>query len=148
MPALPPLWKREIQKAVKESADCAAQERVRNDKETSAAVALPLHDLVQEFKAYQERQGRESEETATRERVTIAALILTVVFTFLTVVIFHGQLSEMKSTGVQSPLKLPENSGRRPAFPLEKSQPVPKTDELSLSRSVHFNFVKRERNGN
>jgi uncharacterized protein (UPF0333 family) len=96
MPALPPLWKREIQKAVEESADRAAHRRDRQDKEDSAAISRPLHDLVQEFKAYQEKQDRSDEEAATRERVTIAALILTVVFTFITVIIFHSQLDEMK----------------------------------------------------
>jgi uncharacterized protein (UPF0333 family) len=96
MPALPPLWKREIQKAVEESADRAAHRRDRQDKEDSTAIARPLHDLVEEFKAYQEKQERSDEEAATRERVTIAAIILTVVFTFITVIIFHSQLDEMK----------------------------------------------------
>jgi len=99
---LPPLWKREIQKAVKEGADRAAHERRGKEKEAAAAVALPLHDLVQEFKAYQEKQDREGQEKATRERVTIAALILTVIFTFLTVVVFKGQLDEMRATGIQT----------------------------------------------
>lgn len=99
---LPPLWKREIQKAVKEGADSAAHERRGQDGEASAAIASPLHKLVQEFKTYQEKQDREGEEKATRERVTIAALIMTVVFTFLTLVVFKGQLDEMKSTGVQT----------------------------------------------
>jgi hypothetical protein len=96
MPALPPLWKREFQKAVQESADRAAHQRDRQDEENSAAIARPLHDLVEEFKAYHEKQDRSEEESATRERITIAALILTVVFTFITVIIFHGQLDEMK----------------------------------------------------
>jgi hypothetical protein len=38
----------------------------------------------------------------------------------------------------QSLLKPPENSTYRATFPFEKLQPVPKMDDLSLSRSVHI----------
>jgi hypothetical protein len=68
---------------MKESADSAARERLLNDEEKAAAIAQPLHDLVREFKAYQDKQDKENEGAATRERVTIAALIMTMVFTFL-----------------------------------------------------------------
>ena len=59
---LPPLWKREIQKAVKESADSTAHEYSGKEKEAATAVASPLHDLLKEFKAYQEQQDKEGEE--------------------------------------------------------------------------------------
>jgi hypothetical protein len=41
----------------------------------------------------------------------------------------------------QSPLKLPENSPHRAPFPFEKPQPVPKTNDVSLSCSVHFRLT-------
>jgi len=37
----------------------------------------------------------------------------------------------------QCPFDLPENSNDRAAFPFEKSQSVPKTDDFSLSCGVH-----------
>ena len=42
----------------------------------------------------------------------------------------------------QSLLKLPEDSAPGATFPLEKPQQVPKTDDLSLSRSVHIGFTQ------
>src|ERR1700676_3706032 len=39
-------------------------------------------------------------------------------------------------------LKLPENSACGAAFPFEKPQQVPKTDDLSLSRSVHISSLR------
>jgi len=41
----------------------------------------------------------------------------------------------------QSPLKLPENSPYGATFPFEKPQPVPKTNDVPLSRSVHFRLT-------
>jgi hypothetical protein len=45
----------------------------------------------------------------------------------------------------QSLLKLPEDSAPGATFPLEKPQPVPKPDDLSLSRSVHTVTVNEKR---
>jgi hypothetical protein len=42
----------------------------------------------------------------------------------------------------QSLLKLPEDSASGATFPLEKPQAVPKTDDLSLSRSVHIGSLR------
>jgi hypothetical protein len=42
----------------------------------------------------------------------------------------------------QSLLKLPENRACGATFPFEKPQQVPKTDDLSLSRSVHIGSLK------
>ena len=42
----------------------------------------------------------------------------------------------------QSLLKLPENRTYGATFPFEKPQPVPKTDDLSLSRSVHISSLR------
>jgi hypothetical protein len=38
----------------------------------------------------------------------------------------------------QSLFDLPDDSGSRATFPLEKPQQVPKADDFLLSRSVHF----------
>jgi hypothetical protein len=40
----------------------------------------------------------------------------------------------------QSLFDLPQNSARRAAFPFEKAQAVPKTDDFSLSRGIHGGY--------
>jgi hypothetical protein len=45
----------------------------------------------------------------------------------------------------QSLLKLPDNSDCGATFPFEKPQQVPKTDDLSLSRSVHIGLLRTTR---
>jgi hypothetical protein len=45
----------------------------------------------------------------------------------------------------QSLLKLPEDSASGATFPLEQPQAVPKTDDLSLSHSVHTATVNEKR---
>jgi hypothetical protein len=39
-------------------------------------------------------------------------------------------------------LKLPENGTYGAIFPFEEPQPVPKTNDLSFSRSVHFGSLR------
>jgi hypothetical protein len=45
----------------------------------------------------------------------------------------------------QSLLKLPENNACGATFPFEKPQQVPKTDDLTLSRSVHTVTLNEKR---
>jgi hypothetical protein len=145
MTALPPLWKREIQKAVKEGADRSSDERNRKHEEDRTAIAAPLHNLVQEFKAYQEKQGRTDEESSVRERATLAALIATVVFTALTFVVFHSQLDEMRK--VYGPIKDQADATRESYAAVQRPFLVARTAE-AYQRNLLWNFqVVFENNG-
>src|SRR5580704_11894081 len=96
------LWKREIQKAVKEAIDADRDQRQTQQSEASAKIAGAI-------KALSDAQNTQTAHDDRNEKINVRLAVVTIFLVFLTVVftgaswwVFSGQLNEMRTAADQT----------------------------------------------
>jgi hypothetical protein len=96
MPNLPPSWKSEIQETVQKAAETSRKREETQRQQEAAAVSEQIKRLVDAYNCERNKPERKDKVKIFLDISTFLLLLITAIFTGLTLCVFRGQLAEMK----------------------------------------------------
>jgi hypothetical protein len=92
---LPPSWKREVQKAVEETANASGERQKAENEKNTAEITAAIEGFVHAYSAQHNKPKRKDKIKRVLNVATVVLLFGTAIFTGLGWWIFRGQLGEM-----------------------------------------------------